>query len=392
MVRLVITGDHIADSFEDVGRIEHDSPYEFTLWVELLDDDESIDIDIPSTDEIKIGFSADGEKPTAQVQTSLSELPLPIGAMAYESVEDINSTEESEEDLLSVFTKEYLGILSDLRYGLMEYYSPNWRATPYDRIQVFETELGILSTAAFYMDEMSQRGWTLTGKYLILGEPEVFLFFSQNNVTMPIIIEKGEADETIFTAYLPPDEDILNMNLSGWTIYTTANSGLVNDWVSSIAFDEQGTAWIGTRYGGLSVFDGVTWTSYTVDNSGLLDDDIRAIVVDDEGDAWLATWGRGISVFDGAVWTNYTAENSDLGSNRISEIVVDEQGKVWVVTHEGISVYADGKWTSHSNDAIGSRYDYLSLAEDDQGQMWLGSLPRSPPAPSSSSWPVPLRP
>ena len=39
-----------------------------------------------------------------------------------------------------------------------------------------------------------------------------------------------------------------------WIVYNTRNSGLPDNWVWSLAIDEQGNKWIGTESGGLAVY------------------------------------------------------------------------------------------------------------------------------------------
>ena len=50
----------------------------------------------------------------------------------------------------------------------------------------------------------------------------------------------------------------------------TSNSGLPDNYVSSIAIDGSGNKWIGT-WGGLVKFDDTNWTVYNTSNSGLPD-------------------------------------------------------------------------------------------------------------------------
>ncbi len=58
---------------------------------------------------------------------------------------------------------------------------------------------------------------------------------------------------------------------TNWTVYNTSNSGLPDNYVSSIAIDGSGNKWIGTWHGGLAKFDGTNWTVYNTSNSGLPD-------------------------------------------------------------------------------------------------------------------------
>ncbi|HET6992798.1 MAG TPA: two-component regulator propeller domain-containing protein, partial [Bacteroidia bacterium] len=59
-------------------------------------------------------------------------------------------------------------------------------------------------------------------------------------------------------------------NGTTWTVYNTSNSGLPNNNVQCLAFDNAGNMWVGLTYNGLAKFNGTTWTSYTTANSGLV--------------------------------------------------------------------------------------------------------------------------
>jgi len=66
------------------------------------------------------------------------------------------------------------------------------------------------------------------------------------------------------------------------------NSGLVDDFIWSIAFDHGGVLWAGTETG-LSIYDGKTWTALTVFNSGLPAAGVNAVAIDHGGFAWIGT-------------------------------------------------------------------------------------------------------
>ena len=48
---------------------------------------------------------------------------------------------------------------------------------------------------------------------------------------------------------------LLNAQNPQWIIYNMSNSGLTDDYVNSIAFDGNGSKWIGTYQGGLAVYN-----------------------------------------------------------------------------------------------------------------------------------------
>jgi ligand-binding sensor domain-containing protein len=195
----------------------------------------------------------------------------------------------------------------------------------------------------------------------------------------------------------------------GWTTYTADNSGLVNDSVHAIAFDEQGRAWIGTysgvnafngefwaNYGPnyvcaiafdeqgrvwtgaestVSVFDGETWTNYTADDPGLTGGSIGAIALDDQGRVWIGVnyyrpyeyYHHSVKAFDGEIWITYSADDSGLADGFINIIAFDKQGCAWVGTEHGVSVFDWETWTTY---AVG---DVKAIAFDEQGRAWIGT-------------------
>ena len=71
-----------------------------------------------------------------------------------------------------------------------------------------------------------------------------------------------------------------------WTNYNTGNSNLPNDIVRCFAFDTKGNSWIGTKGGGVAMFDGTDWTVYTKSNSALPDSEITSLAVDQQDNIW----------------------------------------------------------------------------------------------------------
>lgn len=86
-----------------------------------------------------------------------------------------------------------------------------------------------------------------------------------------------------------------------WTVYTTIN-GLVNDEILSIAGDDDGTIWFGTK-GGVSRLSGSVWTSFTT-TDGLAGNTVYAIAFDMDGSVWFGT-DKGVSHFTSEQWLNY---------------------------------------------------------------------------------------
>ena len=87
----------------------------------------------------------------------------------------------------------------------------------------------------------------------------------------------------------------------------------------SIAIDGHANKWIGTENGFVK-FDGTTWTEYNNTNSGLPNDFVTSLIIDSNGNKWIGT-GSGLAVFSGgnsAIKINHgPALNSLLSFARI---------------------------------------------------------------------------
>ncbi|TLP80254.1 sensor histidine kinase [Maribacter sp. ACAM166] len=108
-----------------------------------------------------------------------------------------------------------------------------------------------------------------------------------------------------------------------------------------------GTMYVGSRGGGLNVFDPKkrTFEKITFD---VVDDffggSVRSIAEDTDGTLWLGTWGDGLIELDKNYQElnryNYEAKNSNsISNNQVRLIKKDHQGKFWVGTNNGLNIF-----------------------------------------------------
>ena len=123
-------------------------------------------------------------------------------------------------------------------------------------------------------------------------------------------------------------------------IYTTRD-GLAGDYVTSLAFASDGSAWVGTTEGATHI-EPKRWTSYTRAH-GLGDSWITAIAIAPDGRVWFGTQSGGVSVFDpvSKTITTYNLDNSNIPSNFITALVVDQNNRVWIDTLNKGVAYLD---------------------------------------------------
>jgi len=166
----------------------------------------------------------------------------------------------------------------------------------------------------------------------------------------------------------------------GWTHYTTENSPLLDNRVTSIAIDNDNNLWgayagYGGFGNGIFKFDGDNWTHYNISNSGLPNNDIRAITVDPQGNLWFACYNAGIVKFNGTTWTRYYKSNSNIGGDDVVAIAFDSDGNLWVGCYfSGVSKFNGTTWTTYtkSNAPFPDSNCISDLAIDKTNNLWVG--------------------
>lgn len=154
-------------------------------------------------------------------------------------------------------------------------------------------------------------------------------------------------------------------------IYTT-HDGLASDFITAVAFEPNGSAWIGTTEGATHISN-AGWISYTKTH-GLGSNWVTSIAVAPDGSVWFGTQGGGLCVFDPTVktFTTYNLDNSKIPSNFITALAIDTQNRVWVGTlNNGVTQFdaAQNKWNKFS--VPGNAVTALGL--DDEEQPWVGT-------------------
>jgi len=167
-----------------------------------------------------------------------------------------------------------------------------------------------------------------------------------------------------------------------WTEYTSANSGLPDNCVNSIAIESNGTKWFGTMDGSLSSFDGSNWTVYNSSNTGMPSSHIWSIGIDGSNDKWLGTDGAGLVHFDGITWTIFNSSNSSLTGDMIYTIAIDEGGTKWIGMYDqypyegssGLSSFDGANWIVYYDSNAGLPSNFITaIAIDVDGTKWIAT-------------------
>ena len=118
--------------------------------------------------------------------------------------------------------------------------------------------------------------------------------------------------------------------------------------------------------------DGFARKAWTIDE-GLPQNTITALVQTRDDYLWLGTFG-GLARFDGLRFKIFDVANTaELVSNRILSLHEDSQGKLWIGTTDGgVCAYADGVFTRYTEQDGAPGGDIWSIAEDLEGTVWVG--------------------
>ncbi len=163
----------------------------------------------------------------------------------------------------------------------------------------------------------------------------------------------------------------------------TAESGLSNDEVLTVAQDSVGYMWFGS-VNGLNRFDGINFKIYTTsinDSNSIPDNNIFKILNDSKGRLLIAT-AKGLCIYN-RLHDNFTRININEGSVKsgfsIWTILEDKYGNYWLGTQGAglikisynfhfIHQYGNSQF---DNSGLSSNYIW-SLYEDKEGIIWIG--------------------
>lgn len=166
--------------------------------------------------------------------------------------------------------------------------------------------------------------------------------------------------------------------------------GLQGANATGLAFDRDGSLWVGTRDHGLSVLDPARgtfrhFTHMKDDERSLSGNFVQMIFLDRQGTIWVGTEGAGLNRFDrrsGNFW-RYASDPGrpgSIGHNVIRSIIQDRRGEIWVGTDGGgldrydpvadafVQMRHDAsRASSLANDRV------TALYEDRAGALWVGT-------------------
>ena len=159
-------------------------------------------------------------------------------------------------------------------------------------------------------------------------------------------------------------------NKSTFTVYTTANSSMVNNLPVGLAVDSENALWIGYYSDrGVHRFDGINWEYYSQPRG------VTAISIDNSNNVWFSSSNSdtGAWRYDGENMTSYPASN--LVGPRVWASAVDYNDVVWFAGTGGITSYDGIQWKHYTTDNSEiPHFDTLAVAVGNDNTMWFGTM------------------
>jgi len=153
--------------------------------------------------------------------------------------------------------------------------------------------------------------------------------------------------------------------------------GLVNNWISDIYQSYDGSVWVATYGGGISVFNGDKIENYDTEN-GLIDNTITCVAADFEGNMLIGTYSKGLAVFKGRAFIHAKKFLSD----RVVQVYGISEGfknDFWYATNEGLfnatkDQFGHFKTKHFTSDGLNFQStDVRFVKQDKKGNQWVGT-------------------
>ncbi|MAU00814.1 MAG: hypothetical protein CL608_27020 [Anaerolineaceae bacterium] len=157
-----------------------------------------------------------------------------------------------------------------------------------------------------------------------------------------------------------------NRHDGSYKTYTTAD-GLADNQVWSVAVDQAGNKWFGTRTGGVSRFNGSSWTTFKTTN-GLPANFVTTISVHPNGNLYFGT-AAGVVGFNGSSFFKLPAGGPVAW---ITAVAFDNNQNIWVGTYDvGTRKLSGSTWTSYGDSATGPGGRVRDIQVAPNGDVWF---------------------
>ncbi|MCC7301602.1 MAG: histidine kinase [Bacteroidia bacterium] len=146
--------------------------------------------------------------------------------------------------------------------------------------------------------------------------------------------------------------------------------GLAQSQVWTMLHDRRGQVWMGTRGGGISVYNGMGFKTYTR-NDGLPNNHIWSIAEDSEGNIWAGT-DEGLVRFNGLYFEKINPTAADL-IKEIQSLAFDAGGTLWIGTVNSLVLFNGTSFRVIRDENGKDLKNVSSILHTEEGAHWVGT-------------------
>ena len=176
-------------------------------------------------------------------------------------------------------------------------------------------------------------------------------------------------------------QGLIKYNARETVVFNSTNSILPNNLVIwDIAVDSKDNVWMGC--GGIMKYNGRNFTFYNSTNTPIPEDFVYSIAIDSKDNVWFTSCRfreGGFVKYDGTDWTVYTPENSDLPVNSVKSIAIDKNDNTWLALDEIVNQaylikISGSKWRTYTGGDLGFTPYYFANIEFNSKNQLCGAI------------------
>lgn len=159
-----------------------------------------------------------------------------------------------------------------------------------------------------------------------------------------------------------------------FTVYNTANSGLISNSLTSLAISDSGKIYIGSLNGGLSTLNNGQITVQNNANSPLNDNTVLDLALDNQKNLWLTTPAAGMFLYTNInSWFGFSTINSNIVSNSLTNIEISGVTKYIGTANSGLVIYNGQNFSTINTQNSNLSENWISSIAIKDSTIWVGT-------------------
>jgi ligand-binding sensor domain-containing protein len=134
-------------------------------------------------------------------------------------------------------------------------------------------------------------------------------------------------------------DGLVHFDGTEWVTYTTENSILLRDRISTLDINGDGRKWVMSD--GIVEIDGATWTLYERSTIPPLSSLVVSKLHAEADELFVISSQQGLVQFSGNKWRHYHTGNSGLPDNRVNAVAINSIDEIYVATASGLAIFTE---------------------------------------------------